>query len=248
MNNLADLNNYAVGKTFYATLLQNGEKKRCVREDDGYVFAFAKRSRKYGRRYDDATFLQQFRLPATIPQTYEWHKRLKRAIRCLESSGLWPNIKEVFQNCLYMTWEDHEKMREIYWSRTEWKNKEYKQKTDEEMNALWEPFVKMYPFAFYTVQGNTYIHDDYISDWVKCQLKAMYFGKEQNEYVKGELKKAIAEKRSWSQNRIQVSYDVSVEYNAEKQRAYYSEEYRRCGNGHYYLALDHSTAMFYEDD
>ena len=116
------------------------------------------------------------------------------------------------------------------------------------MNALWEPFVKIYPFAFYTVQGNTYIHDDYISDWVKCQLKAMYFGKEQNAYVKGELKKAIAEKRSWSQNRIQVSYDVSVEYDAEKQRAYYSEEYRRCGNGHYYLALDHSTAMFYEDD
>ena len=44
------------------------------------------------------------------------------------------------------------------------------------------------------------------------------------------------------------SYDVSFSYDPKLQHAWYSEEYKNCGNGHYYLALDETHALFYEDD
>ena len=45
-----------------------------------------------------------------------------------------------------------------------------------------------------------------------------------------------------------TSYDVSFQLKAKERKAWYSEEYRGCGNGHYYLALNHSCALFYEHD
>lgn len=43
-------------------------------------------------------------------------------------------------------------------------------------------------------------------------------------------------------------YDISFEYNPEKKVAWYSEEYRNTRNGHYYIALDSTHALFVEDD
>lgn len=43
------------------------------------------------------------------------------------------------------------------------------------------------------------------------------------------------------------SYDVSFSFEngLNVRRAWYSEEYRGCGNGHYYLAIDHEHAIYY---
>ena len=75
----------------------------------------------------------------------------------------------------------------------------------------------------------------------------MYFGKYTNKDEKLEIKAALNDHRSYSTNAY-TSYDVSFEYNADKNMAWYSEEYKGCGNGHYYLALDENTALFCEDD
>ena len=50
--------------------------------------------------------------------------------------------------------------------------------------------------------------------------------------------------------RWENGYDNTVEIaNRDgKKLAWYSEEYRRCGNGHYYLMFDATHAIFYEDD
>lgn len=40
-------------------------------------------------------------------------------------------------------------------------------------------------------------------------------------------------------------YSISV---SGKEKAFYNAEYKGCGNWHYYLMLDHETAMWYEDD
>ena len=40
----------------------------------------------------------------------------------------------------------------------------------------------------------------------------------------------------------------TFEYKADKNKAWYSEEYRGCGNGHYYIAIDENTALFIEND
>jgi hypothetical protein len=45
-----------------------------------------------------------------------------------------------------------------------------------------------------------------------------------------------------------TSYDVHYTYNAKEKKAFYSEEFKDCGNGHYYLAIDNTHALFYEDD
>ena len=48
--------------------------------------------------------------------------------------------------------------------------------------------------------------------------------------------------------RSRDSYDYSMEYNAEKQMAWFSAEFKGCGNGHYYLMISPKAAMFYESD
>jgi hypothetical protein len=74
----------------------------------------------------------------------------------------------------------------------------------------------------------------------------MYFGWNNTNY-KNQIKESLDKKQSISLYQ-RVKYDVSFEYNSEKGLAWYSEEYKNCGNGHYYLALDENTALFYEDD
>ena len=43
------------------------------------------------------------------------------------------------------------------------------------------------------------------------------------------------------------SYDISMSINPDG-RAFYSEEYRNCGNGHYFMLLDARHAIHVEDD
>ena len=45
-------------------------------------------------------------------------------------------------------------------------------------------------------------------------------------------------------------YDTSFRFEVgmDARRAWYNEEYRNCGNGHYYLAIDHERAIYYCKD
>lgn len=84
-------------------------------------------------------------------------------------------------------------------------------------------------------------------DACDCITKSMYFGKFWNAQKKQMIKDCMDKKESVRFS-TRVNYDVSFEYDADKNRAWYSEEYRNCGNGHYYLAIDENTALFYEND
>ena len=81
----------------------------------------------------------------------------------------------------------------------------------------------------------------------ECRMKSLYFGKPYNRMIKDEIADAMANRRRTTQ-RARAGYDVTFEYDPDRNMAWYSEEYRDCGNGHYYLALDASTALFCEDD
>ena len=68
-------------------------------------------------------------------------------------------------------------------------------------------------------------------------------------YLK-EIKKAFEEKRSFNYH-WRGSYDYSAEGRLEDSgefNAWFSMEYKGCGNGHYYLLLDGMHAIFAEDD
>jgi hypothetical protein len=67
----------------------------------------------------------------------------------------------------------------------------------------------------------------------------------------GAFSKAIEESKDkdpdWSfRDHWRTSYDYSV--HITNGRAWFSEEYKDCGNGHYYLLLNANCAIFYEDD
>ena len=97
-------------------------------------------------------------------------------------------------------------------------------------------------------QDGQFIDYDYVNEVSYANCKSMFFGKGQNDYYKGQIKQALQDKTAYYTGRISLNYDVSFQYKPETQQAWYSEEYRNCGNGHYYLALDESAALFYEDD
>lgn len=87
-----------------------------------------------------------------------------------------------------------------------------------------------------------------------AKVKAMYFSKfhERNARYRKQIAEAVAQKKALSVH-DQASYDTTFEYKpfSEAQggpAAWYSEEFRGCGNGHYYIALDGVHALFMEDD
>ena len=133
-----------------------------------------------------------------------------------------------------MTYEDREYIRLNYsWG---------------DNTALAEQFEMKYPFLFYkTEDGKKCINTSYVYEMSEITLKPMYFGKYANKKVKEEIAENIANKTEYKYS-CRVSYDVSFSYDPKIGKAYYSEEYRDCGNGHYYLALDNNTALFCEDD
>ena len=118
---------------------------------------------------------------------------------------------------------------------------------DSKINEELKPFIEKYPFAFYFSDGVYRADYKYFDECSLVNMKSMYFGRGTNTFVKDELAKAIEENREYSFHTT-VNYDVSVKYEPTKQRCWYSEEYRGCGNGYYYIALNHSTALFCEKD
>lgn len=90
-------------------------------------------------------------------------------------------------------------------------------------------------------------------EWInKAKIKTMIFHKSRWDNAKTEhIRQNIAEalkNRTYYECKGFNGYDVSFEYDPEKNKAWYSEEYVGCGNGHYYLALDSTHAIYYEKD
>ena len=226
---------------------RNRGKVRCMMEPNA-VFVYAKGSRKYGFRHSKPDFASAYEI-IPVDRTEEWHKQIRRAVRCMESSGLWPDICAVFKNLLCMSKEDHDMLKSLYWGSRHIKDGRYLKKTGDEMDAEYAPYASIYPFLFTRdMDGHLVLDTDYIFETSDCVLKSMYFGKYENRRVKSDLKNAITEQKPYKKNRIRTSYDVSVCYLPDARKAFYSEEYRDCGNGHYYAMLDENTALHLEDD
>ena len=202
------------------------------------VFVYKKGSRTRGWRYPIGMFLDNYSVEEKDIRekdpTPAWHKRLKRAVKCMGSSGLWPEVRTVYENILEsgMTWQERDTLRML-------------ERDDPEFDAYFERF----PFAFRKdKEEKLFVDSTYVYELSECRLKAVYFGKWMNEEEKERIRDSIKKGTNYDSGRIRAGYDVSYSYDAGKKKAWYSEEYRNCGNGHYYLALDENTALFVEDD
>ena len=219
-----------------------GDTIRFSKEDyeDGKIFIYAKGRSRYGWRVDKDYFNKYFEVKIGKSEYEKRQARYKKAIKKLEKSGLWENILETLKNLQTISENDYNDMKEILY-KSEWKKRTEK---------LYEEYGDKYPFIFYKsdYDGSLCYHNDYFYGIADCTLKSMYFGKYQNKQYKANIKEALKSKEPYSTGRVRVNYDVSFEYNPEINKAWYSEEYKDCGNGHYYIALDENTALFCEDD
>lgn len=221
-------------KVFKAKDYYNNEIYRCAVEESGSVFVYAKNKKRRGWRYDEENFLTHFQILPLADENKQWKNRLKRAVKLCRESGLWSEIAVIWDNLYkYVTLDEKHKIYDMSW--------------DDREGAL--AYCKEhYPFMIKTADdGHEYLNTDYIWEISRCELKTMYFGYA-NTTEKEQIRKAIAEHRQYTIPRIRTNYDVSFSYNPDANRAWYSEEYKNCGNGHYYLALNHSTSVFCEDD
>lgn len=237
---------------FEATCNSDGEKVRFTKDGDmERVFVFLKGKRNRGYHYSIPTFLTMYTpvIKTKEEKNAQWHKKLANIEKRLIASGLWENIKEVAHNLQTMTKEEYDTYVQTLYDIRKLRCNLYV--SEEEKKVLFpklketkEAFVKKYPFLKCEDGSIDY---SYIEDWISTlKTKSMYFG-DSNELTKKMISEHLKDKTSFSDNG-HTSYDVSYQYDADKNRAWYSEEYRGCGNGHYYLALDSSMALFYEDD
>lgn len=215
--------------------LHRGEVYRCSLEQ-GTVFVYGKGRRNYGKRFSDVEFCTYFKPKPfkKVDENEQWHKDLLRVVKRLEKSGLWPEICEVMQNLIKVDYTVYKQLYAVYWN----------------INATWTEetrgYVEQYPF--FKGESRNGLNGSYFSEmFYKLKTKSMYFG-DYNSKCKEEIARALAAHQSYNTGRIMCSYDVSFEYDAAKNKAWYSEEYKGCGNGHYYIALDASMALFCEDD
>ena len=215
------------------------EVARCMKEDDKTIFVFAKGKKNKGYRYNIESFLRLYEpiIVDSLAVEKSWHNRCKRVENKLKKSGLWPEFLEFVQNLQKMSLEDRKDIYNKYsgYSRLE---PEQQRNTD-----YYKKYTKRYTFIFkgYNIDTN------YIYELSNVQTKSMYFGKYENKRQKECIRQAIEKKEDLT-IRTTVNYDVTFEYKADKNKAWYSEEYRGCGNGHYYIAIDENTALFIEND
>ncbi len=198
------------------------ERKRMFISTDGYVCEFKKRSRTRGRCIG---FEELWRTVEPITKDTDkvtiCKRNTKNIIKYLTASGLWPDILENMMKLQQLNDEDLE-----YLCKCEYG----------EHNT------------FMQEHGIEHISPDmYYSLLSKRGIITINWGGAYNDWIKRGWLNALNEKRKYSM-RWTVSYDNSIEYNPEGERAWYSEEYRGCGNGHYYLLLDEKHAAFREDD
>lgn len=237
---------------FEATSNSDGEKVRFTKDGDmERVFVFLKGKRRRGYHYSIPTFLTMYTpvIKTEEEKNVQWHKKLSNIEKRLIASGLWEDIREIAHNLQAMTKEEYDTYIDTLEGIRKCRYNLYVSEEDKKvllpkLNETVKAFQLKYPFLKCEDGSIDYSYD---GDWIHTlKTKSMYFGYN-NELTKKMIKEHLLSKTSFT-DRGFTSYDVSYQYDADKNKAWYSEEYKGCGNGHYYLALDASTALFYEDD
>jgi len=221
------------------------QKTRFMKVGDKQLFIFAKRSRKWGwytYSYNDKIICSgkeivgiEVKQKKEKTEKEKWEKSIDKAIKYLEESGLWEEDLKELKIMREVGYEKCKKAIRIYWDY-------YNKDNIEKIKAIDKRLIKKYD------NGNEGILSMlFITGGRPLKIKKMYFGKEKNAVILERIKKAMEEKRKieeWAH----TNYDVSFRYNPAKNMAWDSEEYKGKGNGHYYIALNNTHALFMEDD
>lgn len=181
-----------------------------------------------------------------------FHRNCEKAASLLAISGLWPEIRKRMEVMAAMPVEEYNRLMTLWQVYDELYS--HRELTYDERDRLQEEKRKEYE-AYFTERGATgdWYHFRQLSD--NKQIVSIPYGK-WNQDVRQRVEKALERARQaegdYEQEtaRWRGSYDFSVgvrKRNGELM-GWYSAEYKNCGNGHYYLLLDATHAIYCEDD
>ena len=163
-------------------------------------------------------------------------QRVKKTYDLLDKSGLHRSLKdEVFGYILNLTEEECKKLVSLLNSINNHADQLWSEKMDEIENH------------YHIAVGRTDMLCSMLGD--KC-FKSINYESYMREHENALVAKAIANKTDYHY-RWTKGYDNSIDLGMTVNGDFggtYSEEKRGCGNGHYYLLLDATHAIFYEND
>lgn len=204
-----------------------------VRESaDGRIFMPLKGRRSYGRYLasadDEPTsagveLISVRSADKVRSRAQKIRETAARAARLMKASGLWESFVSPLEKISVM--EDTEIEGAL---AMEWK-KFYEWAKDEKLGD-------MSPGLFSSLQDG---------------IKNIRFGRYRT--IREQFAKDIADRKPSMCHTWREGYDNRLSSNCPSEefpelRVWYSEEYKGCGNGHYYIAIDATHAMFREDD
>jgi len=218
---------------FYVKTTDGKRKRIRFFSRNGIVYTMGKRDRKYGYGLYSShceNWVSLTKAGSAKTDTFKRYlKRANAALAMLEESGLWNDIREEVKHFLSLSEEEQRQMvKDI---ETDCYNLFYLQ-TFNGGKYVWARFYQIFEsFA------------------AKNCWKSIAWSKWERERMSAEVAECIKNGTEYYHRWIH-GYDNTVEVanrNGEK-KAWYSEEYRNCGNGWYYLMFDATHAIFFEKD
>ena len=193
--------------------------------EGGSICEYNKRSKHFGHylNTDNVVSIEPVKKKSDVEIT---RKFMQKVCKILEKSGLWSNILHDFRLLLALNDEQ----------------------LNEYINCNWDECTKR-SNDLGLICGRMAGLDNL--KWsAKKGVKSINYRSWDKETMVAEFEKAIANKETYSSPRWYKGYDNSVSCKIWDgiMCAWYSEEYKNCGNGHYYLAIDATHAIFCEDD
>ena len=227
-------NNYA--KPYRVNLIGGGSKiVRLWKADDGRIAIMGKGRKKWGHElscYDHYEDWATLRLVEHDEIDYykRFVKRATDALKMLTESGLWPDIKQSIEH---------------FFALTESEQKEL-------VNDIMTDSYELFYHEVYKENGKySWVHGYQVFESFvrKTCWKSIAWHKWERERMSAEVAECIKNGKEFRRRWVN-GYDNSVEIaNRDGEKlAWYSEEYRNCGNGWYYLMFDATHAIFYEKD
>jgi hypothetical protein len=231
-------------KTFWVKYDDNSkEKLRFFISSNEELCYYGKNMKRKGYSFEYVFLTKVNEITPVVSKTpkQKWEKNLNVAIKLLTESELWPELLNEMKIAKKL---GYDKMQEIYKIDNDKFTENYLENNKIKITKIKQIAPEIIKI---NEENNEYVPPD-LKWWLTYPLKfkSMYFGKYYNSQYKEQIKQALENKEKHHISTT-VNYDVSFEYNG-KEKAWYSEEYRGCGNGHYYLALNHNLAVHYEDD
>ena len=218
-------------KEFKVVVNGKVEKKRLFISINNDVCEYKKGSRRYGYRlyeYDVMNWESVTPYQTKITDVVKVRNYMTKVVKYLSASGLWSNIREDYEIILSFTDDVLDDIIHSDW-------------TDQR--------DKLQKIAIEMGRDKLSFHCDGIIYTAKRGIKRVNYDTHTKMSDISMVEEGIKQGRLYN-HKWYKGYDNSVEVktNGDIICGWYSEEYKGCGNGHYYLLLDARHAHFYEDD